>query len=582
MSRYNDEILTSDPNKRLQVPPGVKEVQVFTQTLHKLSKVNVPKLAIERMENYEIDKKDKEYNKLINDNKYIKLKIPGRTNQPKNGSPRKSKLERSILPHNVMQELQNDKSQTANNDQQMTIMEETELRRKQILEAEERLRNRNKKSQRELIVKNPLGYKEDDYDTKVYKNQINKNDRTNDISMVDEGKQMVFALPSISTKGAKVLHGLVNQNIIKDDRLYRTQCRSDRNNLNSSRNLTLTRCAFYPPTEFSIIKDSFIKKLNVKDGKSGEERKGNITNQSKNMDFMNHSTSSLGYSPDRKENDSTVSNRSLTQRLPRNNSIRRSRTIGSFQLTNLQKMHQTIQHFYNPNDADESGKILINLVDNPRKTINLSPFRSPSKAAQETFSLELNKLNQGISAFNLYTPNSTSKQQQMSPTQHKKLLMQRQIEKQFEMELKKFEEPLQPNKFAKAVDFFQQAYDPNHDDPFKRKVASKILQHINMGELNEKVRMLGGGSQSGARRLQQYEIFTKKLTDNVIDRIKKAKLMALDKKNEILSMQNQNQPKKRFNSQDARAQSQQNPQSENKITLPLHINQNKNGLSKQQ
>ena len=53
---------------------------------------------------------------------------------------------------------------------------------------EERIRYRNTKSVRQLIVKNPLGLKEDDYDTKVYKNQINKNDRTNDISFADEGK----------------------------------------------------------------------------------------------------------------------------------------------------------------------------------------------------------------------------------------------------------------------------------------------------------------------------------------------------------------------------------------------------------
>ena len=45
------------------------------------------------MENFEIDKKDKEYNKLINDNKYIKLKIPGRPNYSKGGSPSKAKKE---------------------------------------------------------------------------------------------------------------------------------------------------------------------------------------------------------------------------------------------------------------------------------------------------------------------------------------------------------------------------------------------------------------------------------------------------------------------------------------------------------
>ena len=77
-NRYNDDILTKDPNKLLQVPQSVREVQVFSQTLYKLNKVNIPKLAVERMENFEIEKKEKEYTKLIDDNKYIKIKIPGR------------------------------------------------------------------------------------------------------------------------------------------------------------------------------------------------------------------------------------------------------------------------------------------------------------------------------------------------------------------------------------------------------------------------------------------------------------------------------------------------------------------------
>ena len=78
MNRFNDDFLTKDPNIMLQVPPAVKAVQIFTQSLHRLSKVSIPKLAIERLEQVEIDKKDREYNKLINDNRFIKLKIPGR------------------------------------------------------------------------------------------------------------------------------------------------------------------------------------------------------------------------------------------------------------------------------------------------------------------------------------------------------------------------------------------------------------------------------------------------------------------------------------------------------------------------
>lgn len=53
---------------------------------------------------------------------------------------------------------------------------------------EERLRKRNSKSKRELIVKNPLGINESDYDTKVYRNTITKQDRTDDVSSIDEGK----------------------------------------------------------------------------------------------------------------------------------------------------------------------------------------------------------------------------------------------------------------------------------------------------------------------------------------------------------------------------------------------------------
>lgn len=36
INRFNDDFLTKDPNAMLQVPPSVKEVQIFTQSLHRL------------------------------------------------------------------------------------------------------------------------------------------------------------------------------------------------------------------------------------------------------------------------------------------------------------------------------------------------------------------------------------------------------------------------------------------------------------------------------------------------------------------------------------------------------------------
>lgn len=67
-----------------------------------------------------------------------------------------------------------------------------------------------------------MGIKLDESDSKVYRNTMNRNDRADEISSVDEGKVMVFALPSISTKKAKILQGLVSRNIIKEDRIHRT------------------------------------------------------------------------------------------------------------------------------------------------------------------------------------------------------------------------------------------------------------------------------------------------------------------------------------------------------------------------
>ncbi len=52
---------------------------------------------------------------------------------------------------------------------------------------EERFKSRNSKSQKQLIVKNPLGIKEDEYDTKVYKGEIQKEARAKDVEEVDEG-----------------------------------------------------------------------------------------------------------------------------------------------------------------------------------------------------------------------------------------------------------------------------------------------------------------------------------------------------------------------------------------------------------
>lgn len=69
-----------------------------------------------------------------------------------------------------------------------TILEEKEEQRKKLQEMEERLKNRNTKSQHQVIVKNPLEIDENDYDTKVYKNTITKNDRMEEVQMVDEGK----------------------------------------------------------------------------------------------------------------------------------------------------------------------------------------------------------------------------------------------------------------------------------------------------------------------------------------------------------------------------------------------------------
>ena len=89
---------------------------------------------------------------------------------------------------------------------------------------EERLKQRNSKSSKQLIVKNPLNIDEDDYDTKVYRGEIQKEARANNVDEVDEGLQIVFALPSISTKKAKILHRLVTGNVIREDRMHRAGC----------------------------------------------------------------------------------------------------------------------------------------------------------------------------------------------------------------------------------------------------------------------------------------------------------------------------------------------------------------------
>eukprot|EP00347_Sterkiella_histriomuscorum_P008601 403344469 len=656
INRYNDETLTQDPNKRLQVPPQVKEVQVFTQTLHRLSKVNIPKLAIEKMENYEIEQKDKEYTKLINDNKFIKIKIPGRRIHGDNTAKSIQTQRGEFQTRNnqkVIQQIPQQNSQTSRQNQNLqnninsqtfkleeiktpmsqeeaymqgTIMEEKEERSKIIREMEERFNRRNNKSQRELIVKNPLGIVESDYDTKVYKNTITKQDRADNVSEIDEGKQMVFALPSISTKKAKILHSLVNQNVIKEDRCYRNQCsRVEREQYSNSKNknLTLTRCAFYPANEFSFIKDSFMKRLNVKDDKNDKDKKG--LNPSRTMELLNQTASSFNLSPDKSDKNSVKSRRiqpSQSQGL--GNKLRRRGTIlGSPMHNQISMMHQTIQHFHNPDDdkiftndiekdlsftksvlqqqmyqtdfsfqtqskpqnniqnsqnkkdsqqlnnskyesqlpktkfnkklssiaefdvdSSKPNKSKINdKNDKNQKASSISPFKkhksSPSFNFQDAiYGLELSK-KQGsamISNFSQYTPMSPSKQQ-MSPTQQKKYLIQRQLEKQFELELRKFENKFQKNKFDKAIEYFSQTSDPTqtsqYDLPFKKKVTSKILQYISQGEQNDKLRLLQGGSKSGRQRLIQQDILVKQMSDNVVGEIKKAKVHASLKLREI-------------------------------------------------
>lgn len=49
-NRFNDELLVTDPNVRVKVPPNVRKVQVFNQTLHKLRKVTIPRNNFDKME----------------------------------------------------------------------------------------------------------------------------------------------------------------------------------------------------------------------------------------------------------------------------------------------------------------------------------------------------------------------------------------------------------------------------------------------------------------------------------------------------------------------------------------------------
>ena len=52
---------------------------------------------------------------------------------------------------------------------------------------EERLRKRKDKSKKQVINKNPLKINEQEYDVKVYKSEIKKDTRAEEIEDLDEG-----------------------------------------------------------------------------------------------------------------------------------------------------------------------------------------------------------------------------------------------------------------------------------------------------------------------------------------------------------------------------------------------------------
>ena len=137
------------------------------------------------------------------------------------------------------------------------------MKRKQIQEMEERIKKRKTKSEKQVINHNPLGVNDDEYDTKVYKGEIKKERRASEVEEIEEGMQMVFNLPTISTKKAKELHKMVRQNIIREDRRFRTQCSQTERAQNQS-SLSLTRQAQLTPLDFSMIKNNFKRRLNVR------------------------------------------------------------------------------------------------------------------------------------------------------------------------------------------------------------------------------------------------------------------------------------------------------------------------------
>ena len=55
---------------------------------------------------------------------------------------------------------------------------------------EEKIRKRNTKSEKQIIIKNEL--KQDEYDFKVYNSELNKEHKKDEVEEIDEGMQMVF------------------------------------------------------------------------------------------------------------------------------------------------------------------------------------------------------------------------------------------------------------------------------------------------------------------------------------------------------------------------------------------------------
>lgn len=50
---------------------------------------------------------------------------------------------------------------------------------------------------------------------------------------------------------------------------------------------------------------------------------------------------------------------------------------------------------------------------------------------------------------------------------------------------------MKPDKFRKTIEYFAGAFEDDNKNNFKRNVVKRIIERINIGELNEKRRIIG-------------------------------------------------------------------------------------------